>query len=279
MFTLKNETTPDTLPAIFESVLGESPTQARCLGLKWLQQRELVRSLWSECTDVSLQASLDRSNKIVLEDEVPLQNFLQSNTKGTVLLTIHMGDYIHAILRILSLVSTRQVILLRKKGWTKAEQTMFGKLELIGHKVTTVRHGPAAAKVIVSALRQGAIVIFLYDLSSRWGETSPVRFFNTRLHWVAGPLLLAMLGRSFAIPFFTFRESNQWICEVNSVRDYTGDYLGNSIGKTAKRSSYLKSELQIITSLAEGYIRNHVSQWNHWHLIPEMASDESKETS
>ncbi len=273
-FNKTNSQQPDPLASIFEAALGESPTEARRLGIGWHEQRDIVKALWKECATVPLQASLDRSTRIQMDDEDLLRCFLQSTSAGcstskstgVVLLTIHMGDYIHSLLKILALVSDRDVLILRRKKWSSNEQAMFGKLDKIGHRLTTVRHGPMAARKLASSLRKGAIVVLLYDLSPRWGETAPVDIFNTRLHWVFGPLYLSMLGKSQVIPFFTFREKDQWICEVNAVRDYT------SIA--GSRAIFLKREMQELASMAEKYIRQHATQWNHWHLLPEMAQEQ-----
>ncbi len=268
-FTKTISPPPDPLASIFEAALGESPAEARRLGIGWRKQRSVVRGLWKECATVSLQASLDRSEKIRLLDEDLLQSYLDSTAcstrkpTGVVLLTIHMGDYIHALLKITTLTSNREVLILRRKKWSADEQAMFGKINQIGHQLETIRHGPMAARKLASALRRGAIVILLYDLSPRWGETTPVNIFNTRLHWVFGPLYLSMLGRAQVIPFFTFKENAHWTCEVNAVRDYS-IIAGN-------RGAFLKKEMQEMASMAEGYIRQHTIQWNHWHLLPEMA--------
>jgi len=208
--------------------------------------------------------SLERAKRIILPDQDLLQNFINSSTQGIVLLTIHMGDYVHAILKILSLATNRKILFLRRKACSEAEQSVYGKINSLGHGIITIRHGPSAAKTAANALRHGAIVILLYDLSSRWGETEQIKLFNTDLHWVSGPLFLSMLGRSAVIPFFIFKSGGQWHCEIHPVRNYAA--------AKRDRATFLVSEMQSMGSLAETYIRTYVSQWHHWHLIPEMAS-------
>ena len=257
------QTEADPVPAILEAALGESPQQAQKLARDWYKNRKLVKEFWHECANASMSKSLERANRIILQDQDLLQNFLNSSTQGIVLLTIHMGDYIHAILKILSLATKRKVLLFRKKAWSKAEQSVFRKINSLGHNTITVPHGPSSAKTLASALRLGAIIVLPYDLSSRWGETEQVRLFNTDLLWVSGPFFLSMLGRSTVIPFFTFKSGDQWHCEIHPARNY--------VATRQDRASFLISEMQSMGSLAETYIRTYVSQWNHWHLIPEMA--------
>lgn len=269
MFNLKRQTNTefDPLPGILEAALGESPREAKSLGTGWHKARKLITEIWHESATESLSNSLERANRILMEDEELLKNFLRSSHQGTVLMTIHMGDYLHALFRILTLTSGREVVILRRKSWSNAEQTMFGKINLIGHKLITVRHGPGAARKIIGALRGGAIVVLLYDLSRRWGETAPVKLFNSELYWVSGPLFMSILGRSFVIPFFTFEQAGHWICELNPVRDYS--YITKKV--TKNRAAFLNAEMQKMAALAESYIRANVTQWNHWHLLPEMA--------
>lgn len=257
-----DESKTDPLAMIFQVGLGESPQASVRLARSWRAYRKVVKGFWHESAITSLDQSMDRADKIVMEDEDLLQNFLLSHQQGLVLLTIHMGDYLHACLKILRLCSGRKVLILRKKSWSKAEQASFGKLDRIGHEMVTVRNGTGAGKSIIAALRQGAIVVMLYDLPPRWGETLPVNMFNRQLNWVMGPLQLSMLGKSCVLPFFTFETDAGWQCDLNPIRDYR--HINQD------RSLYLRSEMQALANIAERYIKRYATQWNHWHLMPEM---------
>jgi len=164
------------------------------------------------------------------------------------------------------LAERRRVVILRRKSWSREEEEAFRKLALLGHDVETIRHGPRASRSITNALRDGAIAILLYDLPYRWGKTSEVKIFNHTCHWVIGPLQLAMLGRATVVPFYTYSVDQHCYCDLSEIRDY------RSIG--GNRISLLHKETQIMATIAERYIRNHVIQWDHWNLIPEMLQRE-----
>lgn len=266
--TYKRKLEPDNLAILFEEALGESPQYARKLAQGWRQYRTIAKGFWHQAATIPLDESIQRADDVTMQDEKVLQNFLNNHSQGIVLLTIHMGDYLHSILKILKLAKRRQVVILRRKSWSEEEQTAFGKIGLVGHNVKTVRHGPGASRTITKALRNGAIAVLLYDLPHQWGETKPVKLFNFQLHWVVGPLQLAMLGKAAVIPFYTYKSTAGWCCDLKPVRDYQK--------LNCDRKTFLVDELQAVTTMAEFYIRNNVHQWDHWNLLHDMA--QGKET-
>ncbi|MFT7128304.1 MAG: hypothetical protein ACI89U_000410 [Gammaproteobacteria bacterium] len=252
----------DYLSSIFQGALGESPEEARILTHKWTEYRKDNENTWLKAATFSHAESMSFSNSIIMHDEHLLRNFVDSCSAGIVLQTIHMGDYLHCILKILSIISRRKVLIVRKKEWSREEGIAFAKISATGHEVLTIRHGPTAAKSVVGELRKGSIAVLLYDLSKRWGKTLPVNIFDNQLYWVSGPLQMALLAKSCVIPFYTFEKEGVHICELGSVRDYRNvDH---------KRSVLLHREMQYFANTAESYIRDHVVQWDHWNLVPEM---------
>jgi lauroyl/myristoyl acyltransferase len=259
----KASTETDPLARIMQFALGESPREAEILARQWQHYRKVVRGFWEESARVSLKESIRRADNINMNDSSLLVRFINGQKlgkEGLVLLTIHMGDYLHAILKILMMASHRQVIVLRRKAWNEEEYKAFDKLNQIGHELLVVRQNEGAAKPIIRGLRKGAIVVMLYDLPYQWGATTPVSLFNQKLNWVMGPIQLAMLGRSCVLPFFTFEQENHWYSELHPVRDY----------RCVREHAVLGEEVQSLAQLAEGTIKRHVTQWNHWHLLPDM---------
>ena len=265
----KNTAELQQLSALFEVALGESPSRAHELAVAWVLYRKVSARYWREAADISLRESMQRADSISMQDKSLLQHFLRSHCEGIVLLTIHMGDYLHSLLKILALVERRTIVILRRKGWSQDEQNAFGKLHLIGHDVDIIRHGPAASRSIAKALRAGSIAILLYDLPKRWGKTYPVRVFNHRMHWAMGPLQLAMMGKASVVPFYTFNTTQGCVCELEPVRDY------RQVG--GDKSSLLHTEMQFMAATAEKYIKNNIIQWDHWGLVPEMVFGEKND--
>lgn len=262
----RNYSEHDHLAQVFELTLGESPQQARKLSLDWRRYRDTAMGFWRQAATISLNESIHRSEQIKMQDEDVLQHFLNGHHQGIVLLTIHMGDYLHSALKILKLSPGRRIILLRRKSWSEVEEKAFEKLGHIGHTVETVRHGPRASRVIAKALREGAIAVLLYDLPYGWGQTQAVQMFNHQLYWVKGPLQLALLGRASVIPFFTFNTPDGWVCNLESVKDF------RHLEPGCRHESILHKEVQAMASTAEGYIRRNVVQWDHWNLMHDMVS-------
>ncbi|MEH6556895.1 MAG: hypothetical protein V7708_03810 [Oceanicoccus sp.] len=254
----------DHLAKIFEVILGESPQQARKLCLDWRRYRNTAMGLWRQAATISLKESVQRAEQITMQDEDVLHYFLNSHRQGIVLLTIHMGDYLHSILKILKLAPSRKIIILRRKTWSEIEESSLKKLELIGHTVEIVRHGSRASRMIAKGLREGAIAVLLYDLPYGWGETQAVKMFNHQLHWVRGPLQLALLGRASVLPFFTFNTADGWVCHLEAVKDFRHSKPGSD------HEAILSKEIQAMASLAERQIRCHVAQWDHWNLMHDM---------
>ncbi len=256
------------MASVFESLLNESPAHAQTLARQWRANMLLVRKLWHDCARVPLTTALQQADAIVMPDDQSVAAFISSapratKPQGIVLLTIHMGNYLYSILRILNLIPRpRTVFVLRKKSWSALEQNAFNKIDQLGHTIITVRHGPAAARKIAAALRNGDIVILLYDLSRRWGETIPVDFLGTRMHWVTGPLRLSMLGRSIVFPFYSYAQGDRWHCDWLNALDYR------------EPCKHVAEEIQRTVAIVEPYIRRYPGQWNHWQLIPEMLPDE-----
>lgn len=273
MFWKKDGNNSDQIALLFEAALRESPQQARKLSRKWHQYRAVSKGFWHQAATISMDDSIRKSEKIAMQDENTLQHFLNYHSQGIVLLTIHMGDYLHSILKILKLSARRKIVILRRKSWSEEEESAFEKLGIIGHDVEIVRHGPTASRSITRALRGGAIAILFYDLPHQWGQTNEVHLFNHQLHWVIGPLQLAMLGKASVIPFFTYNTPEGWICDLKPVRDYS------QLGRNCDRAILLHRELQTMANTAESYIKSHVVQWDHWSLLTHMTSGGEHEQS
>jgi predicted LPLAT superfamily acyltransferase len=80
--------------------------------------------------------------------------------------------------------------------------------------------------------------------------------------WVSGPIQIAMLSRCCLIPFFTYEKNAKMHCDFGQVRDYR--MIGKKVG------ALVQKEMQVLTNLAELYIRDYPCQWQNWWLFNEM---------
>ena len=253
----------DTICQIFQSMLGESPRQAKLLSNDWFKLRRVQNTFWETCKSSSLETSLERIRKMTINDEESVKTFLQSTHTGIVLLTIHMGDYLHGIIKLSELTHGRELLVMRRREPSKDENNMFNKMAHYGHRITVVSHDLSSLKSAIKMLRCGAIFALLHDLSQEWGKTIPVKAFGHDLQWVSGPVEMAILGRCCVLPFYCFQDADIHHCQVESMRDY------RSVSHLP-RELLIEQEVQHLVSQSERYIRRYPSQWSHWPLIPEM---------
>ena len=252
------------LDQLFQHMLGEPPARARALTRDWYRNRGRARNMWRHCAEAPADSIGERANRIALPGADALAQFLTRDSgTGLVLLTMHLGDYLYAIYRLLSLAPARDVVILRRKAGTDEEQACFAKLSSLGHNVATVRHSSRAAALLVGHLRRGAIAVLLFDLPARWGETREVTFLSQVMYWVEGPLILAAAGNARVIPFFAPRIEGVPHCLMMPTLDYS------------RGSGDLPSEHQQLCDAASHVVRQWPSQWHHWHLVPEMMAPSS----
>ena len=253
----------DSICLMFQGILGESPRRARILANDWSKLRSSRNTFWDICKSSSLDSSLKQASEMFLNDEDSVKMFLQGTRSGIVMHTIHMGDYLHGIMKLSGLTHGRHLLVMRRREPSKEELNMFNKMASYGHRVTVVSHDPSSLKSAIKMLRRGAMFALLHDLSQEWGKTIPVRAFGHSMQWVSGPVEMALLGRCCVLPFYCFQDADVHRCQVESIRDYrTVSHL--------PRERLLKQEVQHLVSLSESYIRRYPSQWSHWPLIPEM---------
>jgi len=248
------------ISSIFSHFLGESKRESGALARQWLRRHRESQSQFVMASFSPTEECRLRAGEIVMIDQLPVSHFINRCDSGVVLSTIHMGDYLHATLRLFSSINPREVLILRRQAWTEAAQAT-SKVGDFGHQVIPVIANPEAARTLLQGLRRGAIVVMLYDLPSRWGATKTVQVLDHPMRWVCGPSQLAMITRSCMVPFYCFESGGTPHCEFGAVRDYR-----------KPRSSHItvQSEMQAMASAAETYIRRFVTQWENWRLIDEM---------
>jgi lauroyl/myristoyl acyltransferase len=261
MFTFSRHEEVLKLAKIIELTLGESPGESMKLSWAWYKRKMAVIDYWKSSVTDPIEKSLQKAELFQMKDEELLQNFASYHNGGIVLLTIHLGDYLHMLLRLVRDMKPRNIVTIRRH-WTVEDKIRFGKAEHFGHKIIPLINDAQSARTIVKELRKGALAILLFDLPERWGSSAPVRIFSQDFSWVKGPIELALLGKASLIPVFTFQQNEQWYCDLHAVRSY------EAVGHFDQ--DYCRSELQQCAEIAQYYIRNNVTQWENWHLVPEM---------
>jgi hypothetical protein len=245
-----------------EALLGETSAAARTLVFDWFFYKQLERDSW---------AGIDRHRDgSVLLDARRVGDYLNTCTRGVVVATIHMGDYLEGLRQLrFACTTARNVFVIRRREWSDAEQRIFDRIGA-GTSLTVLRRGHSAGAAI-RELRRGAIVIVLYDLPARYGRTVTVDFFERRANFVRAPAELAVVGGADVLPLF-------------SHYDHAGATIAQAMpvipARTAgaDRAALVTMITQRLCTLAQAQIRNFPSQWAHWSLVDELVVSPARRT-
>lgn len=242
-----------------ELLLGESPSKAMEYATQCVQRREASRHRWATLAKANQSRLLRRLDELQAPSLPRLAAFLNQHCKmGTVFATIHMGDYMYAIGKILQRLDRRRVLIVQHKDENEIEIAALRKIPDLGHELDVVRTTEtSAAADIRQNLMQGAVIVTFFDLPKRFGNAEPVRFFGRDVWWVRGPAEYAALAESLLVPFVSHEDNHDHIVALHPVIRATKDM---EIGG-------LMSHL---SGIAEQHIRSHPGQWLHWNLLPEM---------
>lgn len=247
----------DNLTTIICGVLGEPERTLRHATLDWYFYRALGHSTW---------ASVPRY-PVDFPELAAVNRYLREQSRGILLSSIHMGDYIRILTVLAPGLRDKKVHLLRRKEATAEEQRTFAHFEAAGIDYAVIRPDEHPARQAIAALRAGQVVAVLSDLSARWGTTQPITFCGRQLHWVKGPAQIALAGNAITLPIYShFTAAGVLrITVAQPVRESSK----TAAGASGQRTRCLTQQL---ARCAERQIKAHPAQWHHWRLIPEMTS-------
>lgn len=256
-------TDADTVAFIaLQTVLGESPDNAKKLAIAWKRLRVQAQQHWLTSANNSVESALDKMASLEVVDLDKLKLYLVKNPCGIVLCTIHMGDFLLAILVIVAGLSTTRVSIVRRKSPSDIESKAFAKLKSVGVEYEVLRTSDRTTPLqILRRLKRGEVVVMFYDLPSLYGSTGSIKLLGRKMFWVNGPLVLAARARACIIPFITYTNTvDQARCELQPVISFS----------SSASDTQIQLAHQQLANFAEAYIKGHPAQWHHWNLIPEM---------
>jgi hypothetical protein len=243
----------------FETLLGETSAAARALVYDWFFYKQLERASWLP-TDGGRAAG-------VLLDARRVGDYLNMSTRGVVVATLHMGDYLEGLRQLrLACGAERNVFVIRRREWSDAEQTIFDRIGA-GAALTVLRRGHAATAI--RELRRGAIVVVLFDLPARYGRTVGVDVFGRRANVVRGPAELSVAGNADVLPLFCHYDAE-------SIATAQAMPVIAAPGTSGGRAERVVIVTQRLWKLAEAQIRVYPSQWAHWPLVDELMGGEGR---
>lgn len=259
----------DQLAQLIQKILGESPAGAKEISANWLLNRQISQRCWRSMADSSFERVRRNALDSFFPHEHQVVRYMQNCNRGVLITTIHMGDYLHGLLRLcLSLSCQKKVFILRNRKWDPLEERAFEKFSTAGARVTVLRRQRSVALSAVRQLKRGNIVVALYDLSKQWGSTTRVTFFDRKMALVRGPAELAVLAQADILPimFHYAGDGSRLIDSFPVVRSPA--IAGVSLNATVQQIT------QTLVNQAERQIRRFPGQWHHWHLLPSMLADE-----
>ena len=225
-------------------------------------QRHIARANWQEAARSPIAKALERSDSVEIPSLAALETIVGQDNRGLVLSGVHMGDYLHALLKVLFTLQHRKVFICRKRQDTVEERLILERLAKLGVNASVVRTGTHHPLSLVSALKKGGVVLTFHDLSSRWGPAAQVRLFGGTGEIVKGPGTLAVLGEARLAPFATAQTNLGQVCTFDNILDCK--QIGDKREAAEKVTRYLGRHL-------ESAVRAAPEQWQHWPLLSEIA--------
>ena len=271
------------LASLFTAVLGESQLHAAGLARQWIYYRLLARESWlTEGARTRRHSYFDPPPPRVL-DEPALGAYL-AQTPGVVLASIHMGDYLQGLAALTDVLQGRRLQIVRRLDASDAEQAAFSRLHRAGIRFEVLRHDSGVVRAAIRGLRQGAVLVVLYDLSRRWGRTRPVRLLGRNAELVCGPVDLAVAAGADLLPIVTaFNAEGQLEIEAGAVmraHARSNPARSNPARSNPARLNHARLNrdlaLQRLADFADQRIRRDPAQWNHWTLFPELIAHDGR---
>jgi Bacterial lipid A biosynthesis acyltransferase len=263
----------------FEALLGETSAAARALVYDWFCYKQLESGSWSGA------AAAHPDSRLL--DAPRVGRYLDDCGHGVVVATIHMGNYLDGLRQLrLAMHTQRPILVMRRKTWSDAEQRAFERIVGDAAALTVLRRGNRSVATAIRQLRDGAIVVVLFDLPARYGRTVGVDWFGRAARVVRGPAELAVIGAADVLPLFCHYDPGgasiaQVLPIIASLTAEVPTTLTAEVPRTlpvavprtlpvAQRDARVAAITQRLCTLAEQQIRRHPGQWAHWSLIDEL---------
>lgn len=243
------------LSGLIGQLLHEPVQQACRIARDCVQEKARSRQLWEKLAAATRQEALRLADEVSSSHCAQIAQFIDQSTRGALITTIHGGDYLLALLKLLHRIqSEKQILIVRKKAASPIETRVFAHLNRRESPVAVLRHGESHPLRLVRALKRGHIVIALMDLPASFGPTIAVPFLGEAMSLVKGPGELAVLGNADIVPFFCHRSrgsSHATFCPP-------------------LRPRATEPACRHLAQLASSHIMTFPGQWQHWFHVPEM---------
>ena len=251
---------------LMSRLLGIGAEEADMLAERWWRRVLRTRANWQDGATMSLDRAVARACAFPSSQLRMLRELDLPDSRGLVLATIHMGDYLAALLAIATALRPRPLIIVRRRPVSERDAAVFRKLVDLGIDAeVVVSSRRTTALRLMRRVARGGVAVMFYDLPSGFGPTAPVDFLGQRLHWVEGPVRVAAATGALLLPFSAFEHperQREWV-EFAPAVSFEGPNTP---------ASQRTAVLRWMAAFAESAVRAHPDQWLHWSQLPEMAS-------
>ncbi len=247
----------DAFATLLCTTLGEPQHTMRAEALDWFFYRALGHACWS--SRARIQQPLNFPGKVAVEQ------YLLHETRGILITSIHMGNYLQVLTSLADALHNKTVYLLRRKAVSAEERSTFRQFTDAGICFEILRQEDRPVRKAIAALRHGQVVVAMHDLSARWGATQPIRFCGRQLHWVKGPAQMALAGNAVTLQNYSHFDT-AGVLQVRARRPQSA-----ARSAAVDRPAHVRQQTERLAAFAEAEIRRHPAQWHHWRLLHEMA--------
>ena len=248
----------DSLSQIIGLMLREPLQRATRIAIATTNEVKRSQQIWHSLAKMTPSQAKQRASQITFNHLPQIADYLNATQRGVVFTGLHAGDYLLALLKLRSRLTTpRHIYVLRRKKASELETLVFSHFDDSDIPIKVIRHGDNRTINVIRALRKGHFVTALFDLPHSYGKTAEMNFLDYPMQLVTGPAELAVLGRADVLPFTSlFRNGKSQAQFEQPIR-----------------AAKVKETAQKLCDLGSNYIYRHPEQWQHWFHVPEMLGE------
>ena len=253
--TNSNDRYIECLTQIIGLVLREPCQRANKIAIATAKEARRSQEIWRKLSTINTRQAKQLAERINFAHLSQIAEYLNTSQRGAIFTGLHAGDYLLALLKLRSRLTTpRNIYVLRRKAASDIETRVFSHFDDTDIPIKVVRHGDNKTFSVVRALRKGHFVTALFDLPQSFGKVAKMQFLDHTMQMVTGPSELAVMGCADLIPF----TSNFYRGKSNACFD------------PPVRATTVEHTAQKLCDVGSNYIYRNPEQWQHWFHVPEM---------
>lgn len=248
----------DSLSQIIGLLLREPQQRATKIAIATKNEAKRSQKIWHLLAKMTPAQAKQLASQIAFKHLPQIAEYLNATQRGVVFTGLHAGDYLLALLKLRSHLTTpRHIYVLRRKEASELESLVFSHFDDTDIPIKVIRHGDKRTLSVIRALRKGHFVTALFDLPHSYGKTAELNFLDYPMQMVTGPAELAVLGHADVLPFTSSCHKGQ------SRAQFEQPIRAATVIATAQK----------LCDLGSNYIYKNPEQWQHWFHVPEMLGE------